>query len=226
MKRLIWSITLLFLGSLSVKAQSQRHFGGSYTPTIAQIEHFNYKTNNHWYGQQICLLFRWKSSKLFSSQIGLGYAETQSEYASHGDPYGDHLITRYQHKDLIIPFQLQYSFSEKNNRFFVAGGAMLGFNLDRKVTESWREAGIPLQALRDITAGADYKIMEFNISVGLGYEFNLKKGSILMIQPNFQSNVLTVLAYFPKEYLGPRYGENGAPPAVNVLGIGLTYFLK
>lgn len=226
MKRLIWTIFILVFYITTSNAQSNRRFGFSYTLSIAQIDYTSHKTNDHWYGQQACLHFQWKSGKVFSYQIGLGYAETQSEYASHGDPYGDHLLTRYRHRDLIIPFQMQYSFSEKANRFFVAGGAMLGFNLNRKVTELWRETGMPTVELRNITADKDYKFMEFNIAFGFGYEFYLKSGRLVVIQPNIQSNFLTVLAYFPKEYFGPRYGENGAPPAVNVLGIRLAYYLN
>ena len=69
-----------------------------------------------------------------------------------------------------------------------------------------------------------YRTLDCFITLGLGYEYKIKGGGHLYIQPDFRTNFLTELVYIPK-YLTHRQDEV-YPPLISTVGIEVGYFLK
>lgn len=209
--------------ALGLQAQSNQYWGLVYSPALMEIAQGGKSTDQNWLGHQACLTYQWHAQKRWSYRAGIGYAYLQREYKS-SKPYAiDNQVVRYRHQDLLLPFQWQYSFPKKTNKFYASGGLLVAINVDREVLEYWRLTNEAEINSRELSSEQDYKRLDVQLSLGLGYIFHWDKGNKLVIQPSFRSNILTVLAYFPQEYLGSRL-DPGAPPLLHVIGLELGYF--
>ena len=216
---------LLLFFTPRLKAQAKFNFGISYSPTAAFIDDFSNKTHNHRYRQQACIQLKWKSGKHFSYVAGLGYSFIQAEYSSEFPSINETFITWFRHSDILLPLQLQYSFSSKPSRIFFTGGLIPSINVGRNVQETRTYSYSSSSSSLDATDEQGYRILDAFITLGMGYEYKTKGAGTFYIQPNFRTNFLTELLYVPK-YLFSNKPKEVYPPLVSTFGIELGYFLK
>lgn len=223
MRTLLIASFLFWMGN-SLEAQKNFSAGISYAPTFARIDQQNNPSKNHRYGQQVSLQARWNSGKHFSYMAGLGYSAIQSEYSSKIPYIGEIYTQWFKHQDILLPFQLRYSFSTKPSRLFFSGGIIPSINVGRKVLENRQDPYGSPSIGWDTSDEQGYRAMDCFITLGLGYEYTIKGVGQFYIQPDFRTNFLTELAYIPK-YLFHRQDEV-YPLLVSTIGIEVGYFLK
>ncbi len=208
----------------TIEAQAKISYGLAYAPTFAQIDDLGNQSQKHRYGQQSILYAKWRSGKRFSYIAGLGYSFIQTEY-SNIVPYTHEIFTTwFRHHDILLPFKLQYSFSTKPSRLIFVGGIIPSINVNRNVqVTSYYSYSTPSFA-RNVTNEQGYRWLDAFITLGIGYEYKIKQGGRIYIEPNFSTNFFTELLYIPK-YLFYKQKDT-YPPEVSTVGIEVGYFLK
>lgn len=218
---LCWIVFLFDAG-----AQNSPTWGISYAPTISKVDDFGKKEKNHRLGQQVCLQLQWRPTTHLDFQVGAGYSYLQGKYAQDIFTVDETLNTWVRHHDILLPVQIKLSFSERPNTFFFTTGIMPTLNIGRKVTQTRTSPYTSSGFEQDITRQQAYKWVDCFVSLGLGYEFQVKNAGRFFVQPIGRTNLLTVLAYFPKVIFGKRSDIEEVPPLVSTIGVELGYFIR
>lgn len=226
MMRILLTVLLSLLLLSVANAQTKYQYGISTAISLAKINPSGNTATKNRYGQQACINVVWESGKKRSYRAGLGYSYLRAENFLHRAFVSDNITTRYEHHDILIPLQLQYGFSSKPNRLYLAAGILTSINIKRKVTEITDFPYSTAILERDITKEQHYTRLDGFITLGLGYEFKLKSGARFFVQPSFRSNTITQFVYL-LEYLTDQrgYNDDNEPPTVRVIGIELGYYL-
>ncbi len=142
---------------------------------------------------------QYAASARLKLQGGIGYAKTgyatpkkELIFATPEPSAPKYSQFEYAHEDIILPFQARFNLSATKNTFYLVGGIGPLFKLKRLKTNTlWYEDGRTTRKTEDDTS-TSFRTVNFNGSVGIGYDLKIARKMNLFVQPTFDCNLLGV----------------------------------
>ncbi|MBC7777719.1 MAG: PorT family protein [Phycisphaerae bacterium] len=142
---------------------------------------------------------QYPASARLKLQLGIGYAKTGFDTPKRAlvfevpEPSGlKYIKFEFSHHNITLPLQARYNFSKKKNTFYLMGGITPLFKLKRsKTITSWYADGGKKRKTEEDTI-TSYRTVNFNGSIGIGYDLKVAKRMNLFFQPTFDFNLLGV----------------------------------
>ncbi len=208
MKQLLFLLSLFI--SLSLSAQNKFHFGAVVSPVISG----NILSNDGTVPGTVAETFRglektvfgytgymftqYKINEKWSILTGAGYAHTGYTTGKHSnlvfaqpEPSAIQSVRfSWIHQDIILPVLSRYNLTKRKNKFYVIGGLTPLLKLGRiKKQESGYLDGSSITKKEEDTV-ADYRKINLNGTIGIGYDLQLASKTSLFFQPTFDCNLL------------------------------------
>lgn len=97
----------------------------------------------------------------------------------------------YCHGDIVLPTLFKYNFSKRKNTLYVLGGPTTQVRLHRtkKIVLQYADGSKKITKVADV--GTDYRLINVNGTIGIGYDWKISKKTTLFFQPTFDANLLS-----------------------------------
>lgn len=202
-------LILLLISNVVFAQNSKFRFGLSLRPSVTDnilssdgsvptqvVNNIKYRELRD-FGYSALIFAQYEASARLKFQAGLGYSRTGYsnrkvtlifEMPEPGAPTNSKFS--YASHDLIVPVQLRYNLSKKQNGFYLLGGVSSVIKLSRTTTRTLWYADDKKVSVTDKDKDVEYN--GFNISgiAGFGYDYKIAPKLNLFVQPSLECNLL------------------------------------
>jgi len=154
-------------------------------------------TDEQTFGYYAYFFSQYALTKKWNFQLGIGYSrihyitgkKSNLVFAEADPGVVVYAPFSWKYEDIIVPVLSRYYFTKRNN-FYLIGGLTPQIKLKRiKKQEAGYFFGTP-SAEEDHSANTAYRKVNFNGTIGVGYELKIAHTTRLFFQPTFDCNLL------------------------------------
>jgi hypothetical protein len=202
-------LALLLISTVTFAQSPKFRFGLSLRPAITDnilssdgsipsnvVNNLKYQELRDW-GYSALLFAQYEANTRLKFQFGIGYSRTGYStrrkaliYQTPEPGAPEYSKFEYAYHDLIVPVQLRYNLSKKQNTFYLLGGISTALKLSRTTTRTLWYANDKRVSVTDKDKDSNYNTLNLNGIAGFGYDIKVSPKINLWVQPSLECNVL------------------------------------